>query len=88
VVTALPVAGFTGSLADRYEKGPVGGRGRVVAKTGTLMGTHALAGVATTQDGATLLFVFIADQVPLEDTLAARDVLDILTSTLGACICS
>ncbi len=88
VVTALPVAGFTGSLADRYEKGPVGGRGRVAAKTGTLMGVHGLAGVATTQDGATLLFVFLADQVPVEDTLAARDVLDVLTSTLGACICS
>jgi D-alanyl-D-alanine carboxypeptidase/D-alanyl-D-alanine-endopeptidase (penicillin-binding protein 4) len=88
VVTALPVAGFTGSLADRYEKGPVGGRGRVSAKTGTLMGVHGLAGVATTQGGATLLFVFIADDVPVEDTLAARDVLDVLTSTLGACLCS
>lgn len=88
VVTALPIAGFTGSLAERYEKGPVGGRGRVAAKTGTLMGVHGLAGVATTQDGATLFFVFIADEVPLEDTLAARDALDVLSSTLGACICS
>jgi D-alanyl-D-alanine carboxypeptidase/D-alanyl-D-alanine-endopeptidase (penicillin-binding protein 4) len=88
VVTALPIAGFTGSLAERYEKGPVGGRGRVAAKTGTLMGVHGLAGVATTQDGATLLFAFIADEVPLEDSLAARDALDVLTSTLGACICS
>jgi D-alanyl-D-alanine carboxypeptidase/D-alanyl-D-alanine-endopeptidase (penicillin-binding protein 4) len=52
------------------------------------MGVHGLAGVATTQDGATLLFVFLADQVPVEDTLAARDALDVLTSTLGACICS
>lgn len=88
IVTALPVAGFTGSLAERYERGPLAGRGRVAAKTGTLTGVHALAGVATTPTGATLLFVFLADQVKPEKALDARESLDVITSTLGGCLCN
>ena len=87
-VAGLPVAGFTGSLAYRFAKGPAAGRGRVRAKTGTLTGVHGLAGVATDLDGNVLTFVLIADKVKLEDTLDARDTLDKLASALGACHCS
>lgn len=88
VATALPVAGFTGSLAERFEDGPVAGRGRAAAKTGTLTGVHSLAGVATTPDGETLLFVVMADKVKPEKALDARQALDVIVSTLASCICS
>lgn len=88
VATALPVAGFTGSLAERFQDGPVAGRGRAAAKTGTLTGVHALAGVATTPDGETLLFAVMADRVKPEKALDARQALDVIVSTLASCICS
>jgi len=88
VVTGLPVAGFTGSLSARFVEGDADGRGRVRAKTGTLTGVHGLAGVATDLDGNTLLFALIADRVKVEDTLDARETLDVLAAALGACHCS
>ena len=84
VITGLPVAGFTGSLTDRFAETPVAGRGTVRAKTGTLTGVSVLAGVATEPDGATLAFVFAADKVPYADTLGARDALDDAAAALGA----
>ena len=44
VVTGLPVGGFTGSLAFRFDQAPDAGVGRVRAKTGTLGGVRSLAG--------------------------------------------
>ncbi len=86
-MTGLPVAGFTGSLAYRFDKGPDAGRGRVRAKTGTLSGVHGLAGVTTDLDGNVLMFVLLADRVRLEDTLDARSTLDQMAAALGACHC-
>ena len=88
VVTGLPVAGFTGSLALRFDDAPVPGRGHVRAKTGTLTGVSALAGVATDLDGVPLVFALIADRVKLRDTLDARDALDDLAAALGSCHCA
>ncbi|MCW2767453.1 MAG: dacB [Nocardioides sp.] len=88
VVTGLPVAGFTGSLAYRFEDGDPRGRGRVRAKTGTLTGVSGLAGLANDLDGDVLVFVLIADKVPLADTLGARNALDDAAAALGACRCS
>ena len=88
VVSGLPVAGFSGSLAYRFAKGDPAGRGRVRAKTGTLTGVHGLAGVATDLDGNVLTFALIADRVKVEDTLDARDTLDRMAAALGACHCS
>lgn len=88
VVSGLPVAGFTGSLAFRFAKGDAAGRGRVRAKTGTLTGVHGLAGIVTDLDGNVLTFALIADRVKVEDTLDARDTLDRMASALGACHCS
>ena len=86
-ITGLPVAGFTGSLAFRFDKGAPAGRGRVRAKTGTLSGVHGLAGVTTDRQGNLMSFVLIADKVRLEDTLDARATLDKMAAALGACRC-
>ena len=88
VIAGLPVAGFTGSLTDRMEKGPAAGRGRVRAKTGTLTAVSTLAGLATDLDGTVMVFVLMADRVGLPDTLDARDALDSAAAALGACRCS
>ena len=63
VVTDLPVAGFTGSLAYRFQTGDSAGLGTVRAKTGTLTGVHGLTGTVTSRDGAVMSFVAIADRV-------------------------
>ena len=88
VVAGLPVAGFTGSLTYRFDKGDEEGLGRVRAKTGTLTGVHGLAGVVTDQDGTVLSFVAIADRVKLEDTLDARERIDQVAAALAACSCA
>ncbi|GGF50832.1 D-alanyl-D-alanine carboxypeptidase [Marmoricola endophyticus] len=87
VVTGLPVAGFTGSLTDRFDTGPAAGRGRVHAKTGTLTGVHGLAGIATDLSGDVLAFVAIADRVPEADQLFARQRIDQVAAAIGACRC-
>jgi len=87
VVTGLPVAGFTGSLSSRYVEAPHAGLGRVRAKTGTLTGVSALAGIAVDLDGDQVVFAFMADKIRPADTLAARAALDALTATIGACAC-
>ena len=88
VVAGLPVAGFTGSLAYRFDAGDREGLGQVRAKTGTLTGVHGLAGVVTTKDGTVLSFVAIADRVKVVNTLAARQRIDQLAAALAACDCA
>ena len=87
-VTDLPVAGFTGSLASRFDTGDPDGRGRVRAKTGTLTGVHALAGTVTSRDGAVLGFVAVADRVNRANTLDARQDIDELAAALAGCTCA
>jgi D-alanyl-D-alanine carboxypeptidase/D-alanyl-D-alanine-endopeptidase (penicillin-binding protein 4) len=87
VFTGLPVAGFTGSLQHRFDKGPAKARGRVRAKTGTLTGVHGLAGVADDVGGGRMAFVVVADRVgPLMD-LEAQVLIDRIAGALGACTC-
>lgn len=85
VVTGLPVAGFTGSLSERFVDDT--GRGFVRAKTGTLSGVSGLAGTVTDRTGVPMVFAFLADEIALVDTLDARAALDDLTSALAACRC-
>ncbi len=87
VLTGLPVAGFTGSLKDRFDQGPDRARGRVRAKTGTLTGVHGLAGVAEDAGGARLAFVVVADRVALPKNLEAQERIDRIAAALGACSC-
>ena len=59
-MTALPIAGVDGSLADAHE-----GDGRrqdnVRAKTGTMSNIRTLAGYVTTRDGERLAFVILVN---------------------------
>jgi D-alanyl-D-alanine carboxypeptidase/D-alanyl-D-alanine-endopeptidase (penicillin-binding protein 4) len=87
-VVDLPVAGFTGSLASRFDTGSPAGRGRVRAKTGTLTGVHGLAGTVTSADGAVMRFVAIADRVRPPDQLTARTRIDEVAAALAACTCA
>ncbi|HEY9390508.1 MAG TPA: D-alanyl-D-alanine carboxypeptidase/D-alanyl-D-alanine-endopeptidase [Mycobacteriales bacterium] len=85
----LPVAGYEGTLADRYRTGPPAEfAGMVRAKTGTLSGVSTLSGVVQDADGRTLAFAFMADQVPPGGTLAAEAALDRLAGSLARCGCS
>lgn len=87
VLSGLPVAGFTGSLQDRFDQGPDRVRGRVRAKTGTLTGVHGLAGVADGAGGARLAFVVVADRVATGRSLEAQATIDRIVGALGACSC-
>lgn len=87
-VTGLPVAGFSGSLASRFETVPPAGRGTVRAKTGTLTGVHGLAGLVTDSSGAVLVLVAVANDVAPEKALDSRAGLDELAAALAVCTCS
>jgi D-alanyl-D-alanine carboxypeptidase/D-alanyl-D-alanine-endopeptidase (penicillin-binding protein 4) len=84
--TGLPVAGFTGTLADRF-LGPPSRRGAGVvrAKTGTLTGVSALAGLVRDRDGRLLAFAFMADDVP--SLVGAREAMDRAAGRLAGCGC-
>ena len=88
VLSGLPVAGFDGTLALRYRGGSAAtAAGEVRAKTGTLNGVSALAGLVRTEDGRLLAFDLTADDVPLGATRAAERALDTLAAQLAACGC-
>ena len=100
VLTGLPVAGFTGTLADRFDGGvrtaqeaagggagvrAAAGAGAVRAKTGTLTGVNALAGTVMTGDGRVLAFAFLASDT--SDADAAERALDAAAGALAGCAC-
>lgn len=88
VLTGLPVAGFDGTLADRFRAGPaVPAAGAVRAKTGTLADVSALAGLVRTRDGRLLAFDVTADAVAAGTTGSAEDALDRLAAALASCGC-
>lgn len=88
VLTGLPVAGFSGTLSERYREGDgLPAAGVVRAKTGTLNGVSALAGLVRTADGRLLAFDVTADGVPLGATRQAERALDRLAAAFAACGC-
>ncbi|WP_308169886.1 D-alanyl-D-alanine carboxypeptidase/D-alanyl-D-alanine endopeptidase [Acrocarpospora catenulata] len=64
LVSGLPVAGYTGTLHNRYDQAESRpGAGLVRAKTGTLNGVNTLTGLVYTVDGRLLSFAFMANDV-------------------------
>ncbi|MFC7341114.1 D-alanyl-D-alanine carboxypeptidase/D-alanyl-D-alanine-endopeptidase [Saccharopolyspora griseoalba] len=82
LIPALPIAGGSGSLEDRYRGSA--GQGWVRAKTGTLDGANSLAGTVVTEDGRQLVFAMISNGT---SSTAARPALDELADTLRSCGC-
>jgi D-alanyl-D-alanine carboxypeptidase/D-alanyl-D-alanine-endopeptidase (penicillin-binding protein 4) len=87
LLQGLPVAGWSGTLADRFPPGTSAdaGVGTVRAKTGTLTGVSSLAGVVHAASGRLLAFAFVADKVsPTDpDNAAAEAALDQLAAALA-----
>lgn len=82
----LAVAGVSGTLADRFTtKSTTAGRGVVRAKTGTLTGVGALAGMLVDRGGRPLVFVVIGNR--LRSQAQARDTMDRIASSLAECGC-
>jgi D-alanyl-D-alanine carboxypeptidase/D-alanyl-D-alanine-endopeptidase (penicillin-binding protein 4) len=89
LLSGLPVAGFDGTLAKRFRTAPTSAAaGEVRAKTGTLNGVSALAGLVRTHAGRLLAFDLTADGVPLTGTQAAQAALDRIATVLAACGCN
>ncbi len=86
IAGALPVGGWSGTLAERYAVGPTArAAGRVRAKTGTLSGVSSLAGLVHDRSGRLLVFSFDADRT-VNTTTADAD-LDDIVARLAGCGC-
>jgi serine-type D-Ala-D-Ala carboxypeptidase/endopeptidase (penicillin-binding protein 4) len=83
----LPVAGWSGTLADRFvtPKTNRGGQGLVRAKTGTLSGVSTMAGELITKDGRLLVFAIMASGSSNAD--GAKAAVDRIPARLVACGC-
>lgn len=81
----LPVAGGSGTLADRYGgAGASPAKGWVRAKTGTLSEVNTLAGVVLDNDGRVLVFALMSAGT---SPSAARPALDDVAAKLRGCGC-
>ena len=86
ILSGMPVADVSGTLAYRFgSKAQRSAAGVVRAKTGTLTGVNALAGMLVDADGRMLVFAAMADKVTSTTTTIAR--LDDLAATLASCGC-
>jgi D-alanyl-D-alanine carboxypeptidase/D-alanyl-D-alanine-endopeptidase (penicillin-binding protein 4) len=91
VITGLPVAGFSGTLAAGGSVFPdVGppGLGVVRAKTGNLLTVVSLAGLALARNGQLFAFSFMADRLPSGALDSGASDMTSLATSLAACGCS
>jgi D-alanyl-D-alanine carboxypeptidase/D-alanyl-D-alanine-endopeptidase (penicillin-binding protein 4) len=84
LLVGLPVAGGSGTLADRYHGPSAPGRGWVRAKTGTLTGVNSLAGTVLDTDGRMLVFALLSNG---PNPASVRPRLDTLAAELRSCGC-
>lgn len=87
ISSGLSVAGYDGTLVERYAGGLAVGAGSVRAKSGTLNGVNALTGYVVTAEGRVLAFALIADQLPPGPLIGGEPVLDAVTGVLASCGC-
>jgi D-alanyl-D-alanine carboxypeptidase/D-alanyl-D-alanine-endopeptidase (penicillin-binding protein 4) len=86
VAGALPVAGWSGTLVNRYTTGELAAAaGRVRAKTGTLSTVSSLSGFVHDKSGRLLVFSLDADRAV--GTFAADAALDDIVGALASCGC-
>ncbi|MEV7217824.1 D-alanyl-D-alanine carboxypeptidase/D-alanyl-D-alanine-endopeptidase [Kitasatospora cineracea] len=87
VITGLPVAGFSGTLVNRFgaKSGAGEAAGIVRAKTGTLQGVNTLAGTVVDADGRVLAFALMTRTDA--DPTAARAAVDRIVARIAACGC-
>jgi len=86
LISGLPVAAWSGTLAGRFESAASRAAAGVVrAKTGTLTGVSALAGLVHDRSGRLVAFAFVADRAG--PTAAAEAALDALAARLAGCGC-
>jgi D-alanyl-D-alanine carboxypeptidase/D-alanyl-D-alanine-endopeptidase (penicillin-binding protein 4) len=90
VTAALPVAGFSGTLAPGGSVfgsfGPAA-LGVVRAKTGNLSKVASLTGFVDDASGHLLAFAFMADGLRAKQLIGAADQIDSMASALAACGC-
>ena len=84
ILSGLPIAGVSGTLAQRYTKRSIG-RGYVQAKTGTLAGVVSLTGTVVDRNGDLLLFAVMANQVA--DSYSGEMAVDSLLQAFAGCGC-
>lgn len=86
IASGLAVAGFSGTLEDRFNGANHAAAGYVRAKTGTLTGVTALAGLVPDTSGRLLVFALLANDIGSID--AARSLGDDFAARLAACGCN
>jgi serine-type D-Ala-D-Ala carboxypeptidase/endopeptidase (penicillin-binding protein 4) len=86
LLDVLPIAGGSGTLSNRYLDSDRGraAAGYLRAKTGSLTGTNALAGIVTDASGRVLTFAFISNNAGP----TGRTAIDALAAVLRSCGCS
>ena len=88
VLTGLPVAGFTGTLDDRFVGATTRSAAGVLrAKTGTLSSVGTLAGTVLDADGRLLGFAFLSSGFTPGAALENRAALDRLAAAVAGCGC-
>ena len=86
LITGLPVAAVSGTLAGRFEQPDAdAARGIVRAKTGTIRGANSLTGMVVTADGRPLTFAFMV--AGGAGQTSARQWLDATAAALASCGC-
>jgi D-alanyl-D-alanine carboxypeptidase/D-alanyl-D-alanine-endopeptidase (penicillin-binding protein 4) len=79
---SLPVAGRTGTLRRRMRA--TAAQDRCRAKTGTLVGVSALAGLCDTAGGGTVGFAFLMNGAGIYTARRAQDRMTAAIARLGA----
>ncbi len=85
IFSGLPIAGWSGTLAGRFITPTTNSAAGVLrAKTGTLDGVSALAGVVVDASGRSLAFAVMVDKVPIGlDAPAAEDAIGVALYRCG-----